>query len=195
MINYSKNKYNKSNYKNIDFLFIDARNINFEKEFNIIFSTATLHWINDQLTVLKKIKKALKPDGKVFLQMGGKGNQEDLIAIVENIIKKEKWKSYFKDFTNLFWYFDKDEYMNWILEAGLKAKRVELIDKDMTQIGKEGLFDWIRTAFSSYIQRVQENEKNILINEIAEDYIQKYPLDKNNICHVKMKRLEVEAQV
>ena len=77
---------------------------------------------------------------------------------------------------------------------GLAAKRVELIQKDMVHDGKEGLAAWIRTTWLLYTQRIPEEGRQRFIGEIADEYVKGNPPDDVGLIHVKMVRLEVEAE-
>jgi SAM-dependent methyltransferase len=41
---------------------------------DLIFSTATFHWIKDQDRLFRRLAQALKPQGRLVAQCGGKGN-------------------------------------------------------------------------------------------------------------------------
>ena len=53
----------KEQFSNIEFKVCDALNLPFENEFDVVFSNAVFHWINDHDTLLKNIYKVLKPQG------------------------------------------------------------------------------------------------------------------------------------
>ncbi|MBU4293929.1 MAG: SAM-dependent methyltransferase, partial [Actinobacteria bacterium] len=73
-------------------------------------------------------------------------------------------------------------------------KLIKLINKDMTHKDKDGLKGWIRTTWFPYTNRVPENLRNLFIDEIINNYIEKHSLDANGCTHVKMVRLEVMAE-
>lgn len=193
MINFAKENFPKERFPNLTFELLDARKLNFNNEFDVVFSNAALHWIVDHLPVLKGIKRSLKPSGKILLQMGGKGNAAAVIEILHNIIRNEKWNKYFNDFEFPYGFYGKEEYNCWFKDVGLIVNRVELIPKDMIHKGIEGLAAWIRTTWLPYIQRVPENLRDEFINEISTKYIETHPLDSEGYVHIKMMRLEVEA--
>jgi trans-aconitate methyltransferase len=193
MNSYSKSKFSTKEYPNLDFVLMDVNDIKFEKEFDIVFSNATLHWLTNHIAVLNQIHKCLKPFGTIFLQMGGKGNQEILIQVLEDIIKSEKWDKYLKGYRFQYGYYGIEEYKKWLNDTGFFEKRVEFIKKDNVLSGKEGLAEWNRMAFSPYVQNLPDNLQKEFIYEIADNYIRKYPLDEHGSCHISMIRLEVEA--
>jgi len=54
----------KERYSNIVFREMDATALTFDKEFDIIFSNAVLHWVFEHKLVLEGLYRALKPNGK-----------------------------------------------------------------------------------------------------------------------------------
>ncbi len=78
-------------------------------------------------------------------------------------------------------------------ESRLKPIRVELIPKDMTHDGEDGLAKWISVTWLPYIERVPEEKPEQFVEEFVERYVEKHPPDEQNLIHVPMMRLEVEA--
>ena len=58
MIESAKQRFPVSMYLNLNFCVMDAAHRNFTDKFDVAFSNASLHWIKDQLSVLKGEKKA-----------------------------------------------------------------------------------------------------------------------------------------
>jgi trans-aconitate methyltransferase len=125
--------------------------------------------------------------------MGGKGNAEEIIAVLNELLLIEKWKKYFKDFEFPYGFFDEDEYRKILVGAGLKPIRVELIPKVMIHSNIKELEGWIRTTWLPYTQRLPEELQEEFIHEIESLYIQKHPSKSQNI-EIKMVRLEVAAE-
>ena len=187
MIVLAQKTFPPSKHPNLSFVHLDAAKLHFRHQFDIAFSTAALHW------VLKGVKKSLKKSGRILFQLGGKGNAQDIIAAVDGIIKNKKWKTYFKNFSFPYAFYSPDEYKRLLYDVELDPKRLELIPKDMTQKGKEGLAGWIRTTWLPYTRRIPENERSNFIDDIINSYAKTFPIDDNGLFHVKMVRLEVEA--
>lgn len=193
MITLAQKNFPLTKYPNLSFVLLDAININFKNRFDIAFSNATLHWVKDQLAVLKGVKKSLKNSGRILFQMGGEGNAQDIIATVDKLIKDKEWRIYFNNFSFPYTFCSPDEYSQLLTDAGLSPKRLELIPKDMVQKGKEGLAGWIRTTWLPYTERIPENKREIFIDDIINLYNKSFSIDNNGLFHVKMVRLEVEA--
>ena len=178
---------------NLTFLKMDARELTFREEFDVAFSNATLHWIIDHQPVLEGVRDSLDRKGRLLFQMAGKGNAQDIIAVLEEMVSEETCKPYFRNFSFPYGFYSPEKYETWLADAGLKAERVELIPKDMKLQGKEGLAGWIRTTWLPFTERVPANLRDSFIDEIADRYIAAYPLDKDGAAHINMVRLEVQA--
>lgn len=194
MVHFASENFPAERFPNVTFKKMDAKDLSFDNEFDIVFSNACLHWVVDHLPVLTKIKSSLKPAGRILIQMGGKGNAVKIFEVLKEMLEDEKWGKFFNGFSFPYGFYDVEEYKKWLNETGLKAIRVELIPKDMTQKGKEGLLGWIRTTWLPYIQRLPEELQEEFINELTDRYIEKCPLDKDGLVHIAMVRLEVEAE-
>ncbi len=152
MISLASQRFPSQDYPNLHFQKEDAAKLPFEAEFTVVFSNAALHWISDNRPVVKGISRSLKPGGRILLQMGGQGNAAEIVAVLEKMIRSEKWSEYFKDFSFPYGFFSPQEYRVWLNEAGLKPGRVELIPKDMVHPGPAGLAGWLRTTWLPYTQ-------------------------------------------
>jgi trans-aconitate methyltransferase len=193
MIALAKNKYPQDVFPNLSFEQNDASRLTFVNEFDVVFSNATLHWILDQRPVVRGILKSLKKNGKILLQMGGRGNAANVLAVFDTLMDENKWHGYFQDFTFPYGFYDAEEYHQWLQEAGFQEIRVELIPKNAVHTNRAAFEAWIRTTWLPYTQRVPVKERDEFITRIAERYIQRHPVDEHSRVSVPMMRLEVEA--
>jgi trans-aconitate methyltransferase len=167
--------------------------LTFHEEFDIVFSNASLHWVKNHKPVLEGLYRSLKPKGRVFWEMGGKGNAEGVVSVLRDLQKNQKWRHYFSDFEFPYGFHGSHEYSQWLSESGLEPVRVELIPKDMEHDGESGLAGWIRTTWMPFTERIPEDQRDQFIHELVSAYIQQVPLDTHGKAQVAMVRLEVEA--
>ncbi|MEN9521274.1 MAG: hypothetical protein RLZZ381_3862 [Cyanobacteriota bacterium] len=193
MIAYAAEKYPSSYYPNLSFACVDARSLDFDREFDLVFSNATLHWVNDHQAFLKGANKALKEQGKLIISCGGKGNAADILATFAELTARDLWQPYFADFYNPYFFHGLEDYQNWLQESGLSIKRLELVPKDMTHQGEAGLAGWIRTTWMPFTKYVPETQRDEFIAQFVELYLARKPLDAQGLSHVSMVRLEVNA--
>jgi trans-aconitate methyltransferase len=179
--------------RNLAFAQMDAAGLAFASGFDVAFSNAALHWVKDHRSVLAGVARSLKPAGRVLFQMGGRGNAADIVAVMDEMRERSEWRGYFHDFRFPYGFYGPEEYGPLLEETGLKARRVELIARDMQHAGREGLAGWIRTTWLPYTERVPQERREAFIAQVADNYLQNRPIDGQGIAHVQMMRLEVEA--
>ncbi|WP_366918591.1 methyltransferase domain-containing protein [Acaryochloris sp. IP29b_bin.148] len=193
MISLAQTRFPSDPFTNLYFQQMDARQLTFHNQFDRVFSNATLHWVDDHQAVLQGLQKGLKPQGRLLLQMGGKGNVVGMIEAVQTVIQHSQWSPYFQGFAFPYYFYSPDDYQQWLPAAGLKPLRLELIPKDMVHANPTGLAGWIRTTWLPYVQRVPEESAETFVSAIVDQYLQQYPVTEDGKTHVAMIRLEVEA--
>lgn len=179
---------------NLSFQVRDASFLPFRDQFDLVVSFACLHWIEDQLPVLSSVRQSLVQGGRFLMQCGGRGNAARILELTGEIINGPPWKEYFSGFSFPYHFYGPDEYSTWLEEAGLLPLRAELKAKDMVHLGQAGLEGIIRNTWLPYTQRLPAPLQGQFVTEIAERYLERYPLDKKGQAHVQMMRLEVLAK-
>jgi len=193
MIRLASEEFPPQAHPNLRFQQQDAAQLTFQAEFDLVFSNAMLHWLSDPQPALRGIAAALKPGGKALLQMGGEGNNAEMMALLGEQICRERWAAYYQGFGVPYGFHGIAAYTGWLREAGLTPLRVELIPKDMAHAGRAGLAGWVRTTKLPYTQRLPAELREVFVNELLDTYLEKFPIDAQGRTHVGMVRLEVEA--
>lgn len=153
-----------------------------------------LHWVKNHKPVVEGLYKSLSVGGKILLRMGGKGDAEGILSVINNVKASNKWAQYFTEFEFSYTFLGIDEYQVLLKESGFSINRVELIPKDMTHDGKAGLEGWIRTTWLPYTERIPKEKREAFIEEVSSKYLDKVPLEADGKAHVAMVMIEVEAE-
>lgn len=193
MVELARQTYPGTQYANLDFMQMDARELRLDRRFDVIISNAVLHWVKEHPAVLAACQQCLCPGGRLLWQMGGKGNAEALLSIIDKVIEQPKWRGYFAGFVLPYYFYHPEDYEVWLAEAGFKPIRIELIPKLMQHDGRSGLAGWLRTTWMPYTERVPVEMRDELIADMVEAYLKAYPLDERGKTSVSMIRLEIEA--
>jgi trans-aconitate 2-methyltransferase len=194
MIVLAKKHYPSSKYANLSFRVMDALSLSFKETFDVVFSNAVLHWVLDHTPVVAGIYRVLRPGAKMLLQMGGKGNADAILSVLDEMRLKQTWHDHFIDFRFPYSFMSVEDYTRLLAESGFTKTRVVLIPKDMEHDGPPGLAGWIRTTWLPYTERIPEGQRENFINDLVTEYLKKVPLDSAGKAHVAMMRLEVEAE-
>lgn len=194
MIELARRKYPEEDFQNVRFRQIDARNLLFDGEFDVVFSNAALHWIQNHYPVLQGINRSLKPGGKILLQMGGKGNGAELIGVADKLIKSRRWEKYFTTFTFSYAFYTPEQYQHWLKKVGLQPIRTELIPKMISHDSPDAMMAWLEKVFIPYLELIPKAKRRHFLNELIEKYVEHHPVDEHGRTHLQMVRLEVEAK-
>jgi trans-aconitate methyltransferase len=194
MVWFARETFPESTHANLFFLHCDASAMQFQDQFDVIFSNAALHWIVNHRPVLQGISRALKPNGRILLQMGGRGNAAGVLRAVNDVTSDANWSRFFQAFRFPYGFHAPEDYREWLQQAGLAPQRVELIPKDMIHTSIDKFAGWFRTTWMPWIQSVPADCREEFIETIVARYLSRHPVDEVGRVHVEMVRLEVEAQ-
>jgi trans-aconitate 2-methyltransferase len=193
MVAIARRKFPQEKHPNLSFGLMNALELEFEERFDLVFSNATLHWVRDHARVLEGVRRALKPSGRLLFQMGGRGNAGEILEVLGQLGRRPPWAAYLRDFPCPFGFYGPEEYGAWLEAAGLEARRLELLAKEMRQRGRVGLAGWIRTTWLPYTERLPAGMREAFISEVVERYLASHPMGPGGMVRVRMVRLEVEA--
>jgi len=115
----------------IHFGIMDAMDLDDEEKYDLIFSNAVMHWVENPKQVYHKMQQALVPGGAIAIHQGGKGTYNGLHEVVREAIKKLGFQSKFKGWIFPAYYPDKDEMEEFLSEvAGYVNVSVESVYSD-----------------------------------------------------------------
>lgn len=151
-------------FPKLEFLVADALELAFEQQFDIIFSNAVFHWLPDHDLLLKNIRRALKPGGRLVCEFGAKGN----VAGIERAFARaceEQGLRYESRFT-----FPGADAFGRLLEANhFTCDLVVAYDRPtVLQDGVGGLCNWMRQFFAADLQPLPQSTREALLSRVEE---------------------------
>lgn len=193
MIAFARRTFPPTAGANLRFEEMDAREIQFAQPFDLVFSNAALHWVDDHPAFLRGAARVLRPGGRMLVSCGGKGNAQDVFLALRTVIRRQGWRSYFRKIPPPYFFHRPEEYEQWLPQQGLHATAVRLLPKLALHPGREGFTGWFRTTWLPYTQRVPEARREELIAAVVERYLAVNPPDAAGQVGVRMVRLEIDA--
>lgn len=185
MIAFAQSKYNDPH---IQFRVDSAEHFNFENQFDFIVSFACLHWVKDQNAFLNNAKKALKPNGKMILNLYP---QHPLIwGAINDTVHAPHWFSYFLNYVNPHIHYDKETYTKYVFNTNLKILSIkEEIPVAKFQSPKEAEL-FIR-SWLPHTELLEEKMKEPFVHEIIERYLMISSHQEGNKVEIPFHRLDM----
>ena len=149
--------------RGVDARLMDGLALNFEDEFDAVFSNAALHWMGDGEAVIGGVRRALRPGGRFVAEFGGGDNVALVVAaLVAALDRRGLDGARFMP-----WYFPgDDEYRARLEAAGFHVDEIALIPRPTVLPGAIG--DWLETFAGSFLGAVAEAGREALKAEVAE---------------------------
>jgi trans-aconitate methyltransferase len=194
MITFARQTFPAAKHANLDFQIRDARELaSVAGPFDLVFSNAALHWVDDHEAVLRGAAAVLKPGGRLMVSCGGKGNAHDVFLALRPEMRLRRWCQFFRKMPAPYFFHAPACYEKWLPKHGFKTVSVTLAPKDAVYAGADGLATWLRTTWLPYVQRLPEPMREEFITAVTRRYVARHPLDAEGKVHVRMVRLEIEA--
>jgi trans-aconitate 2-methyltransferase len=194
MIGFARKTFPPSIIANLKFQVCDARQIRFKSEFDLVFSNAALHWVDDHQAILRGTASVLRPEGRLVVSCGGKGNAHDVFLALRPEMRLKRWREFFRKMPMPYFFYRPADYEKWLPKFSFKIQNLQLAPKDAVYDGMEGLATWLRTTWIPYVQRVPENLREEFIQAVTQRYLAKHPPNADGEIHVRMVRLEIDAE-
>lgn len=194
MIQFAQQAFNQKEYPNLNFKVIDARDITFNQEFDIVVSFFCLHWIaedNGLQNVIKNIAKSLKPGGKFFALIPTE-RKHPWRKTFQEISHLTKWQSNFTQVKRLWVLPDKNDMQDMLVQAGLTPLHIE-------QKNKAVIFE-TRKKFEQFslstatVHHMPDNLRKQFVKERVDRYLESVPLLPDNSLLYNQMTLLVVAQ-
>lgn len=176
------------------FVVADARELPFDREFEVAVSFTAFHWIVDRhVEALASVRRALVPGGRFHLQFPAAGNMAALADAARDVSAGPAWRDAFTGFAFPWLMPPIETYEPLVEAAGLEIDRLELVPRDVIHEGEAGLRGWVRTTWMPYTDRLPPERRAAWIEEVVALYAERMPPDEHGGLHVPSVRLELEA--
>jgi trans-aconitate methyltransferase len=180
----------RENYPSLQFEVMDATAMRFDRPFDAIFSNAVLHWVKPPALAAQHMYDALKPGGRLILEMGGKGN---VSKILQAAIKAGKSISQdLHSVVDINYFPSIAEYSSVLEHAGFEVRFATSFDRPTPlNDGPAGLRNWIRMFRPGVETKVPPVDLEIFYQSIEQLCRDELLID--NVWNADYRRLRVMA--
>ena len=175
-------------YPQLQFQQADAHDYETSVPFDAVFSNAALHWMTEPNRVVGCIARALKQNGRLVVEFGGKGNVRHLVEAIETACD-----SVLGETVSHPWYFPSiSEFASVLEQHDLEVTQAALIDRPTPLEGDDGLRNWVRMFGNHWLSRIQSERYNDFFEQIEE--IARPTLHRDSVWNADYRRLRVAAR-
>jgi trans-aconitate methyltransferase len=178
---------------NLKFMVQDINSLDFNGEFDVVFSNATLHWVKDHKRLLKNIYRGLKPDGVFRCNFGADGNCANLVRIARETMQLPEYEEYFAGF-EWPWYFPElQKYQELVHQSQFKEVKVWGENADRFFPDAAAINKWIdNPSLVPLLEVVPDMQKQDFRNYVVEKMIAATQ-QKDGRCFETFRRINVWA--
>jgi trans-aconitate 2-methyltransferase len=137
---------------------------------DVVFSTATFHWIPDHARLFRRLAAALRPGGLLAAQCGGEGNILRVREATERVMRGERFRGFFEG-----WEENKEYAGVEVTKARLEAAGFERVrcwlHEEPTRFDSVGkLAGYLRTIIlRGHVEALPEEERDPFAVAVARE--------------------------
>jgi trans-aconitate methyltransferase len=181
----------KSKFPALKFEVVDATRLEFDGEFDAVFSNAVLHWIPEAEKVAGGIARALKTGGRFVAEFGGKGNIQTLVKAFHRAFAALGMRE--PEDVSPWFYPGIAEYAGLLEKHRLEVRSAMLFERPtVLEDGSRGLENWIRVFRQTYVEKMGEESAAKWIHEVERQCRAELFQDGNWVLDYR--RLRIAAQ-
>jgi trans-aconitate methyltransferase len=156
----------RQNFPELQFVLKDAAQMEFENEFDAVFSNAALHWMLDAATVAAGVAHALRRNGRFVAELGGNGNIRHIERAIEAVLVR-----YYGDAipTRRTFFPSLGEYSHLLETHGLDVQSALLFDRPTPLEGPQGMGTWLRQFKWYYFEGLPMAQRENACHEVIEE--------------------------
>jgi len=141
---------------------MDGRQLEFDAEFDAVFSNAAIHWMPPAARVAEGVFRALKPGGRFVGEFGGHGNVAAIRAALRGVLMS---RGYRVPAVEDSYYPTAAEYRAVLEAAGFIVDRADIIPRQTPL--PTGMSAWLNTFRGGFIDAagVPESERAQVIED------------------------------
>lgn len=146
----------------------DLSRLEVREPVDLIFSTATFHWIPDHDTLFRRLAAAIKPGGRLVAQCGGEGNIARATAAANEVMSEDRFRAYFDGWHDDKYYAGPETTKRRLEDAGFEEVETWLHD-ERTDFGSvEELTRFLGTVvLGGHLLRLPEEEREPFAAAVA----------------------------
>ena len=145
---------------------------------DVVFSTATFHWVRNHAALAGGLYRALKPGGRVHAQCGGHGNLSAFLSLATAVAKREPFAKHFAGFEYPAHFATPEATKAHFEKAGFEGVECWLTPAPTPFESREALSEFVSTVvLRTYVHRLPANVQPAFVEQVIDVAATPYSLD------------------
>jgi trans-aconitate 2-methyltransferase len=167
-----------------DYIVADLTELDVAEPVDVVFSTATFHWVLDHDRLFARLHAALEPGGRLVAQCGGEGNVAEHARAIATVATRPEFIANFEGMTMMWNFASPGETEESLRRAGFEDVSCWLEDKP---VQPESPYEFTSTVtLGPHLSRLPENVRRPFTEAVLE--LEDDPLVLNYV------RLNIDAR-
>lgn len=179
---------------NLSFHVMDIDEIDFDADFDVVFSNAALHWVKDHDKLLRNAHQALRPGGIIRFNFAAENNCENFEAIAHEMISVQRFAWRFKDFEWPWYTPSLSEYEALLGQFDFAEVRVWGAAEDTYFANEDELVRWVeQPGIVPFLQHLNGRDTEVFRDWFVQKMIRRTKLPDGRHLE-KFKRINLYAR-
>jgi trans-aconitate 2-methyltransferase len=146
----------------------DLVRLQVERLVDLVFSTATFHWIQDHEGLFGRLARALKPGGRLVVQCGGKNNIARVTGAMQEVMDGERFRDFFEGWAGPWNFADAETTKVRLEAAGFEEVETWLQEESARFDSREELARFLKTVvLGRHLERLPEADHQPFADAVA----------------------------
>jgi len=179
---------------NLRFMLLDINDIQFEEEFDVVFSNAALHWIKNHGKLLRNVNRALRPDGRARFNFAADGNCSHFFQVMREAMSREPFSDCFRDFSWPWFMPSLQAYQALVAESPLREARVWGENADRYFPDADTMVRWLdQPSLVPFLPLVEKAQRDLFRSFVINRMIE-LTKRSDGTCFETFRRVNLAAQ-
>ena len=156
--------------RNLAFAVADARALPFSGAFDFVTSFNALHWIHEQETALRQIRRALRPGGRAVVQQVPDSGRPSLEDVIERTARTPRWAPAFEGAPPPYCHVTPDAYRAFASTAGFRVDDVMMREGRWDFGSRDAFVHFADVTFVAWTSRLPGAEHRAFIGDVLDAY-------------------------
>jgi trans-aconitate methyltransferase len=135
---------------------------------DVVFSTATFHWVRDHDALFAQLHRALGPGGRLHAQCGGGPNLAHAHALAEDVMQQPPFAAHFDGWPGVWEFASAEATAARLTAAGFADVVTELVAAPTTLAGETDYRAFVTTViYHPHLARLPEVLRGRFIDEVT----------------------------